>query len=651
MPAQGIPASQLADVIPSVLAAGGSGLDLISLVLTTSIRPPIGVVLSFPDPDSVGAFFGLNSPELAIANVYFQGFDGSSILPGALLFAQYPWASAVKPYLRGGPIGSQLTLAQLKAIAPGDLTITINGVAYTSSSINLAGATSFSNAAAIIATALDVSDAAFTGVIAAETGAFTGSIADDILTLSVIASGIAVVGGVLSGTGVATGTEILEQLTGPVGGVGTYLVSIGGQSVSSTTIDETYGQLTASSVTGSLSPGQVIAGAGVTAGSTITADIGGSGGAGTYVVNPSQAVSSEAMTAGAANVSFDSVSEAFVIFGGTPGTPGTIGFGSGAIATALDLTAATGASLSQGAPEASPVSFMTSLFDGFQNFGSFFTTFAPSQGDAISFAQWTSALGTEVAYIFWDESIANTSPDPDTAYAAIEALNLNGTIAFYAPVNGVLDAAFVGGYIASLNFSQTNGRYNLAFRSQEGLPAEVLTGSAAAQLEANGVNFYGTFSTPSEGYTEAYPGTISGQFLWVDSFVNACWFKNLLQNAIMLLLRQVGNIPYNAAGYALIAETLGGGPATNGADAGPIQQALNFGAIRIGITLSSNQIAALNNQAGPGAAATLVSQGWFLQITPASPATRQARGSPTIILWYTDGQSVQKITLQSINVQ
>lgn len=55
--------------------------------------------------------------------------------------------------------------------------------------------------------------------------------------------------------------------------------------------------LTASGVTGVLAAGQVVSGAGITAGTKITALGTGSGGAGTYVINNSQTISSEAMTA------------------------------------------------------------------------------------------------------------------------------------------------------------------------------------------------------------------------------------------------------------------------------------------------------------------------------------------------------------------
>ena len=58
-----IPADLFVSATPSVLAAGGSALDLNGLVLTTSTRVPIGTVMSFPDGTSVANFFGGGSKE------------------------------------------------------------------------------------------------------------------------------------------------------------------------------------------------------------------------------------------------------------------------------------------------------------------------------------------------------------------------------------------------------------------------------------------------------------------------------------------------------------------------------------------------------------------------------------------------------------
>lgn len=53
-------------------------------------------------------------------------------------------------------------------------------------------------------------------------GAFTGSIAAGVLTVSAVASGFLAAGQTVSGSGVVAGTEIVEQLSGAAGGAGTY---------------------------------------------------------------------------------------------------------------------------------------------------------------------------------------------------------------------------------------------------------------------------------------------------------------------------------------------------------------------------------------------------------------------------------------------
>ena len=146
-----IPASEIVDVNPSVLGAGGTALDLVGLMLTTNVRPPIGSVLSFPDAESVSDYFGASAPETSAASIYFQGFDNAGKRPGAMLFAQYPTA-AVAAYLRGGDV-SNLTLAELQA-ANGQFIYTVNATQVTIADLDLSAATSFSNAAAIIQTAL-----------------------------------------------------------------------------------------------------------------------------------------------------------------------------------------------------------------------------------------------------------------------------------------------------------------------------------------------------------------------------------------------------------------------------------------------------------------------------------------------------------------
>lgn len=148
--------------------------------------------------------------------------------------------------------------------------------------------------------------ASVTGSIAASTASVTGSIAGNLMTVTAVGSGVVVPGGTLSGTGVASGTQVVSQVTPllageTTGGIGRYTVNIPNQAVASTTISETYGTFTAASgLTGTLGLGDTLSGTNVVAGTAITAFGTGAGGLGTYIVNNNTVVSSTSITAATA---------------------------------------------------------------------------------------------------------------------------------------------------------------------------------------------------------------------------------------------------------------------------------------------------------------------------------------------------------------
>lgn len=142
-----IPASYFVSITPGVIGAGGSALDLNGLMLTSGTRTPLGSVLSFSSAAGVSTYYGASSTEAAAAAIYFAGFDNSNVKPGSLLVAQYNTAP-VSAYLRGASM-AVVSLTALQAMS-GTLTITTDGTAKTSGTINLSSATSFSNAATII---------------------------------------------------------------------------------------------------------------------------------------------------------------------------------------------------------------------------------------------------------------------------------------------------------------------------------------------------------------------------------------------------------------------------------------------------------------------------------------------------------------------
>lgn len=572
-----IPANAIVNVQPNVLAATGSALDLNGLLLTTSDRVPIGTVLSLASIAAVDDYFGATSEEAERADKYFNGFEGSTLKPGAMLFAQYN-QTAVSAWLRGGDVSS-MTLAELQALNA-LLAVVIDGV-LKSATINLAAATSFSTAAQLIQNAL-----AITGVSAAS---FTGSISGSTLTVTAVASGTLGVGQRVNGTGVSAGTYISALASG-------------------------------------------------------------TGGTGTYTVNQAQTALSAAMTTTEPAVEYDSVSGTFQINSGTTGAASTLAYGSGALATSLKLTAITGAVLSQGSAAAAPESFMDALILVSQNWATFMLNFNPDVtgfANRLTFANWTSDQNDRYGFICWDEDLSPSAAAPASSSlgAAIAAAELAGTFLLGRDTSDYADlidvAAFALGIAASLDFTETNGRATFAFRRQDGLTASVSSSQAAENLLANGYNFYGAYATANEEFIFLYDGHVSGDFAWMDSFVNQIQLNNAFQLALMTLLTEARSIPYNAAGRAQIEASL----------ADPINAALNFGTIRTGVTLSNAQRAAINGAAGAIVSTTIETRGWYLQVLDATPEVRAARGSPPCKFWYTDGQSVQTINLASINIQ
>lgn len=130
---------------------------------------------------------------------------------------------------------------------------------------------------------------------------FTGSITGTVLTVSAVATGALFPGQTLSGGSGANlvnpAATVLSQLSGTKGGVGTYQLSLS-QTFTSGTIAGSGGTLTVGgTVTGYFAAGQVISGSSVLAGSTILSAISGAGIAGTYAVSGAQTLSSQAINA------------------------------------------------------------------------------------------------------------------------------------------------------------------------------------------------------------------------------------------------------------------------------------------------------------------------------------------------------------------
>lgn len=339
-----------------------------------------------------------------------------------------------------------------------------------------------------------------------------------------------------------------------------------------------------------------------------------------------------------AAVTWDSTQSRFVCTSGTTGASSTMTVGSGTAAAALGFTAGV---LSQGAAADTPSSAMDRIKLQGQNWAAFMTIFEPDADDKELFADWTNDQNKRYAYIAWDSDAGyTTANNPATFGAIVDTLNLEGTMVVY---NTVELAAFVCGYIGSVNFQALNGRATPAFKSQSGLETTVDTLPDAEAVLSNNASYYGLYQAPGQGniYSILYDGRMNGSsFRWLDTYIDQIYLNAQLQLSIFVGLTQVNAAPYNSQGEALIRAWC----------QDPINEALNNGSIRVGVPLSESQKATIQSQAGLDISTQLEGQGYYLQILPATAQIRQARQSPPINLWYMDGGAIQQITLASIAV-
>ena len=490
-----IPASDIVTVNPGVLSSGGNPLALNGVILTKNTLLPTSAVRSFASAAAVSAFFGPSSTEYTLANVYFGGFDNSTIMPTVLYFAPYVAADCAA-WLQSGSLAS-MSLTDLQALS-GTIIVKIDGTTFTSSSISLAAASSFSNAATLIA-------AGFTG------------------------------------TGKPTCT-------------------------------------------------------------------------------------------------WNAVNSTFTLTSTTTGATSTADFATGTLSTALKFTSATGAIVSQGDTADTAATAMANVVANTQNWVDFMTLWEPLIADKTAFAVWANAQNQRYAYVCWDtdaQAIVNGSTS-NFGYLAKTAA-YDGVMCVY---NTAVLAAFVLSTVASIDFSRLNGRITAAFKSQSGFTATVTDQQIAANLLANGYSFYGSYATANDPFNFLNNGQMPGKWKWLDAFVDQVYLNSQFQLALLSLLTSVNSIPYNESGYSLIRAAM----------IDPITQALNFGAIRTGVTLSASQKAQVNQASGVDAATIIEQQGYYLQILDPGAQVRGNRGTPVINFWYTDGGAVQKITVASIDI-
>lgn len=340
-------------------------------------------------------------------------------------------------------------------------------------------------------------------------------------------------------------------------------------------------------------------------------------------------------------VTWDSVLKKFIITSATTGVDSTITFADeGTLATGLKLTEATGAVISQGAAPAVVDDIFTAILSKEQDWVTFSTTFAVTKDQANAFALWTNSQNHRFAYVPWDASGTAIVAGSSNAlvYDIINTYAYNDTCPVYGYPNHAANAM---GFVAALNFTQANGRCSLNGRQVSGLLPMISNDTDYEAAKANGYNFYGNYASNAVETNQWAPGSITGDYAWLDAWAGQVWVNAQLQAALVALFQQASNLPYAAAGKARIESCM----------KPTIEQFRAWGGMTAGTDLDQSQIDQINAIAGVDVTDSLLAEGYYVYIGPFTPSMRAARTKPTVYFWYTDGGIIQGITVNSVEVQ
>lgn len=340
-----------------------------------------------------------------------------------------------------------------------------------------------------------------------------------------------------------------------------------------------------------------------------------------------------------ATCTYDSLRQGFLITSSTSGPSSSVAYPTDAsLSPLLLLQAAQGAVVSAGAGAQTPQAVMAAAASATSNWASFMTDSIPSLTNMEGFASWVTTQNQQFVYAAYDNNATALTANQPTTFGQITS-TYNGVYALYNPAGD--KAAFAMGAIASINFNAPNGRITFAYRqSPAGLTPDITSQTQYQALLSNFYDAYVSVASGSATFQWLQNGHVSGQWLWLDSYVNQIYFNALFQSSMLTFMQSIGRVPFNNAGIAMITAAL----------QPTINQMLSFGAAVAGGTLSGGQTAIVNAATGVNAAQAIQNLGYYLYIALPPPNVQQARGPWPIILYYFDGQAVQTMNIASIDV-
>lgn len=337
-------------------------------------------------------------------------------------------------------------------------------------------------------------------------------------------------------------------------------------------------------------------------------------------------------------LSYDGTRNTFYSANSNAGAISTLGYFSStttSLATILQMTQATNATLSQGADSMTVTENLDSLKGEFSDqFSIYFVDNLGSTLDDtknLELAQWVSDQGDKFWSVIWSNEVALESlTDTTSIWYKVNQAEINNCSIFDEVVYNNSDrVSAASGIFASVDLTQLNSAIALAWKQQDGLLPSITNTTIANILDTKGINYYGKVAFTGAALTQNffYPGAISGKWTFVDNLVGAVWIAYQCQFQTADLFLSVGQVPIDPDGQGQVRSGLNvamEGSKANGIivtgltfdNATSIEIKTTFGIDSIELT--NNGYAILNTLPAAGLRKLRVSSPWYVLYTKGS---------------------------------
>ncbi|AXH73698.1 MAG: protein of unknown function DUF3383 [Caudoviricetes sp.] len=347
-----------------------------------------------------------------------------------------------------------------------------------------------------------------------------------------------------------------------------------------------------------------------------------------------------------ATVTYSSVTKAFTISNGVITGTSTVDYSPvSPLATALGVTQASGAVLSQGSVALTVAENLDSYLLIAKNWKNFTTVFVPDEQFIVDACAWLNTADNTRCYVFGIVDANLLIPD-NTSNIAYTLLNegyategTDGKIKYSVaimPNYGESDiASFLMGIAGAVDYTRANATVSYAYKAQTGLGNIITDDTSYDALVQKGFNSYGRYNSSFNSFDFTEDGSVGGVFLWFDFHNNQFWLVNTIQDSLAAFFAEALIVPNDSDGYSQVMGVL----------TGVANQGLKNRVITPGETFDPATIAVLKQQSGGiDVAAFLTQSGYYIQIVTPTPTQRANRDPLPFTFWYASAGAINKIS-------